>query len=131
MVTQGKGTLCVYAEQFRRKVLHLQDAAPFEMLDYFLLGLAPEVRTQVLVQDPYNFDCAILVAERVLGAHIEAPRGGPTDTGPEPIDLGAIGGSPLGVAVVIAVVVEVAAVKINPHAIIASNWATLHFHIIS
>ena len=38
-----------YIDRFRRVLLHVQDAAPAEVLDRFIRGLAPPVHTQVLV----------------------------------------------------------------------------------
>ena len=67
--TQGKGTVRAYIDRFHYTLLHVQDAAPAEVLDHFIRGLAPLVRAQVLVQDPVDFYRAAIVAERVAGAH--------------------------------------------------------------
>ena len=47
--TQGKGTVWAYIDRFRRAPLHVQDAAPAEVLDHFIHSLAPPIRAQVLV----------------------------------------------------------------------------------
>ena len=47
--TQGKGTVRAYIDRFHRALLHVQDAAPAEVLDRFIHGLAPPVCAQVLV----------------------------------------------------------------------------------
>ena len=39
-------------DDFRRKLLHVHDAAPAEVLDRFVGGLSAPVRAQVLVADP-------------------------------------------------------------------------------
>ena len=41
-----------YVDDFRRKLLHVNDAAPVEVLDCFVRGLSAPVRAQVLVADP-------------------------------------------------------------------------------
>ena len=41
-----------YVDDFRRKLLHVHDAAPAEVLDRFVRGLSAPVRAQVLVADP-------------------------------------------------------------------------------
>ena len=40
-------------------MLHVRDAAPAEVLDRFLAGLAADVRHQVLVADPQDFERAV------------------------------------------------------------------------
>ena len=78
-------------------MLHVCNAAPAEVLDRFLAGLAADVHRQVLVADPQDFECAALMAERVAGAGGEAPRGvGAHSSGSSqhvPMDLGAMYGS--------------------------------------
>ena len=49
---QGKGTVRRYVDDFRRKLLHVNDAAPAEVLDRFVHGLSAPVCAQVLVADP-------------------------------------------------------------------------------
>ena len=44
MCVQGKGTVRGYVDSFRRCLLSVTDAAPAEVLDRFLRGLAPDVR---------------------------------------------------------------------------------------
>ena len=39
-------------DDFHRKLLHVHDAAPAEVLDHFVRGLSAPVRAQVLVADP-------------------------------------------------------------------------------
>ena len=39
--TQGKGTVWAYIDRFHWVLLHVQDAAPAEVLDRFIHGLAP------------------------------------------------------------------------------------------
>ena len=39
-------------DDFRRKLLHVHNAAPAEVLDRFVRGLSTPVRAQVLVADP-------------------------------------------------------------------------------
>ena len=56
-------------------MLHIRYAAPVEVLDRFLAGLAADMRHQVLVADPQDFKRAALMAERMAGAGGEAPRG--------------------------------------------------------
>ena len=73
--TQGRGTVRAYADAFRQALLHVRDAAPVEVLDHFLAGLAADVHHQVLVEDPQDFERAALMAERVDSAGGEAPRG--------------------------------------------------------
>ena len=46
---QGKGSVRAYVDRFRCCLLSVTDAAPAEVLDHFLRGLAAEVRKQVLV----------------------------------------------------------------------------------
>ena len=73
--TQGRGTVHAYVDAFRRALLHVRDAAPAELLDRFVVGLAADVRCQVLVANPQDFEHAALMAKRVAGAGGEAPRG--------------------------------------------------------
>ena len=40
-----------YVDDFRRKLLHVHNAAPAEVLDCFVHGLSEPVRAQVLVAD--------------------------------------------------------------------------------
>ena len=47
--TQGKATVWAYIDRFFWVLLHVQDAAPAEVLDRFICSLAPPVRAQVLV----------------------------------------------------------------------------------
>ena len=78
-----------YVDSFRRCLLSVTDAAPAEVLDRFLRGLAPDVRRQVLVQQPVDFAAAALCAERLGGAMGEAPRGVPSGhSGAVPMELG-------------------------------------------
>ena len=49
---QGKGTVRRYVDDFRRKLLHVNDSAPAEVLDCFVRGLSAPVHAQVLVADP-------------------------------------------------------------------------------
>ena len=53
--TQGRGAVHAYVDAFRRALLHVRDAAPTEVLDRFLAGLAADVHRQVLVADPQDF----------------------------------------------------------------------------
>ena len=39
-------------DDFRRKLLHVHNAAPAEVLDRFVRGLSAPVHAQVLVADP-------------------------------------------------------------------------------
>ena len=55
--------------------MHVRDAAPAEVLDHFLAGLAADVRCQVLMADPQDFELAALMAERVAGTGGDAPHG--------------------------------------------------------
>ena len=48
----GKGTVRRYIDDFHRKLLYVNDAAPAEVLDHFVQGLSAPVRAQVLVADP-------------------------------------------------------------------------------
>ena len=48
--TQGEGTVLAYIDRFLQTLLHVQDAVPAEVLDRFIRGLAPPVRSQVLVK---------------------------------------------------------------------------------
>ena len=82
-----------YVDNFYRKLLHVHDTAPAEVLDCFLHGLHPSVRAQMLVADPSTFICAELIEEREAGAHGKAAC-----NGPQPMDLGAVQGSGIGVA---------------------------------
>lgn len=61
-------------DNFYHCLLSVTDAAPAEVLDQFLHGLALEVRCQVLVQQLVDFATAALVAECLGGAMGEAPR---------------------------------------------------------
>ena len=47
--TQGKGTVRAYIDRFHWALLHVQDAVPTEVLDYFIQDSAPFVNAQVLV----------------------------------------------------------------------------------
>ena len=71
----------------------MHDIAPTEVLDCFLYGLHPSVYAQVLVADPNIFTWATLLAECVARAHGDAAR-----NGPQPMDLGTVQGSGMGVA---------------------------------
>ena len=71
----------------------MHDTAPAEVLDCFLHGLHPSVHAQVLVADLSTFAQAELIVDCVAGAHGEAAR-----NGPQPMDLGAVQGSSIGVA---------------------------------
>ena len=71
--TQGRRTVRAYVDAFRRALLHVRDAAPVEVLDRFLVGLAADVRCQVLVADPQDYKRVALMAEHVAGAGGEAP----------------------------------------------------------
>ena len=62
-------------DNFHHCLLSVTDAAPAELLDQFLRGLAPEVRCQVLVQQPVEFATAALVAEDLGGKMGKAPCG--------------------------------------------------------
>ena len=85
-----------YVERFRRCLLSVVDAAPAEVLDRFIRGLAPSVRQQVLVAQPADFAAAALIAERIGGVLNEVPRGshgpGPQGSGPVPMELGQMQG---------------------------------------
>ena len=85
--------MCAYVDNFSCKLIHMHDTAPAEVLDCFLHGLHPSVRTQVLVANPNTFMHAVLIAKRVAGAHGKAAR-----NGSQPMDLGAVQGSSIGVA---------------------------------
>ena len=85
--------MCVDVDNFDRKLLHMHNTAPAEVLDHFLCGLHPSVHAQVLVFGPNTFAHEVLLAERVAGAHGEAAR-----NGPQPMDLHAVQGSGIGVA---------------------------------
>ena len=39
-------------DDFRRKLLHVHNAAPAEVLDHFVRGFSAPMRAQVLVADP-------------------------------------------------------------------------------
>ena len=67
--------MCLYMDNFCCCLLSEAKTAPAEVLDQFLHGLAPEVRRQVLVQQPMDFETAELVAECLGGAMGEASRG--------------------------------------------------------
>ena len=82
-----------YIDNVHCKLLHVHDTAPAEVLDCFLHRLHPFVHAQVLVADPNTLVHAALLAERVAGAYSEAAR-----NGPQPMDLGAMQGSGIGVA---------------------------------
>ena len=94
--TQGRGTVRTYVDAFRRALLHVRDAAPTEVLDCFLAGLAADVRCQVLEADPQDFERAALMAKHVAGAGGEAPRSvGAHSNGSNqhvPMELGAMYG---------------------------------------
>ena len=78
-----------YVDSFHHCLLSLTDAAPTEVLDWFLRGLAPEVCHQVLVQQLVDFDTVALVLEHLGGTMGEAPRGAATGhQGPSPMELG-------------------------------------------
>ena len=62
-------------DAFRWALLHIHNAAPAEVLDRFLVGLAANVHCQVLVTDLQDFELVALLAERVAGAGGQAPRG--------------------------------------------------------
>ena len=79
-------------DRFHRALLHIQDVAPAEVLDYFIHGLAPPVRTQMPVKNLSDFDRAAFVAERMAGAHGEPTRH-PAPPGCIPMDLGAMQGT--------------------------------------
>ena len=49
---QGKGTVRCYIDDFRRKLLYVNDAAPAEVLDCFVRGLSAPVHAEILVADP-------------------------------------------------------------------------------
>ena len=85
--------MCAYIDNFCHKLLHVHDTAPVEVLDCFLHRLHPSVRAQVLVADPNTFAHTALLAKCVVGAHGKAAR-----NGPQPMDLGAVQGSGIGVA---------------------------------
>ena len=82
-----------YVDNFCHKLLHVHNSAPSEVLYRFLHGLHPFVCAQVLFADPSIFLRAVLIADRVAGALGEAAR-----NGPQPMDLGAVQGSSIGVA---------------------------------
>ena len=82
-----------YIDNFCQKPVHVYDTAPEEVLDCVFCELNPSVHAQVLVADPSTFSHAVLIAERVAGGHGEAAR-----NGPQPMDLGAVQGSSIGVA---------------------------------
>ena len=90
---QGKGSVHAYVDNFCHKLLYVHDTAPAEVLDCFLCGLNPSVSAQVLVADPNTFVCAALLAKYMSRAHGKAAR-----NGPQPMDLGAVQGSGIGVA---------------------------------
>ena len=69
------------------------DTAPAEVLDHFFHGLHPSVCMQVLVANPNIFMNAALLAEHMAVAHGKA-----AGNGPQPMDLGAVQGSSVGVA---------------------------------
>ena len=78
-----------YVDNFHHCLLSVTDAAPAEMLDRFLHGLALEVRHQVLVQQPVDFATAALVTEHLGGVVGEAPREAAAGhQGPTPMELG-------------------------------------------
>ena len=93
--TQVRGTVRAYVNAFRWALLHVRNAAPTEVLDHFMVGLAADMH-QVVVADPQDFECAALMAERVAGAGGEAPCGvGAHSSGGNqhvPMDLGAMYG---------------------------------------
>ena len=64
--------MCAYIDNFHCKLLYVHDTALAEVLDFFLHGLHPSVHAQVLVADPNTFSHAVLLAERMAGAHGEA-----------------------------------------------------------
>ena len=64
-----------YVDSFCCCLLSVTNAALAEVLDRFLHGLAPEVWSQLLVQQPVDFATAALVMEHLGGAMGEAPHG--------------------------------------------------------
>ena len=82
-----------YVDNFHCTLFHMYDTAPVEVLDCYLHGLHPSVCMQVLVANPNIFAHAALLAEHVAVAYGEA-----THNGPQPMDLGALQGSGIGVA---------------------------------
>ena len=52
LVYRAKGTVRRYVDDFCRKLLHVNNAAPVEVLDRFVRGLSAPVHAQVLVADP-------------------------------------------------------------------------------
>ena len=86
---QGRHTVCSYVDRFRCCLLSVTTAAPAEVLDQFLCGLAPEVQHQVLVQQLVDFMTAALVMEHLGGMMGEAPLGAATvQQGPTLMELG-------------------------------------------
>ena len=84
--------MCACIDKFYCKRLYMHNSAPAEVLDCFLCGLQPSVCTQVLFANPSTFARAALLAEYIVGAHGEAAH-----NGPQPMDLGAVQGSSMGV----------------------------------
>ena len=70
----------------------MHDSAAVEVLDHFLHGLQPFVCVQVLFANPSTLTHVALLTELVARAHGKA-----TYNGPQPMDLGAVHGSGMGV----------------------------------